>query len=494
MSSQINFLLDQALRYLRSGNLNSAELLLKQIIKAKSNHSEALRLYSVICSQKGEHNQALDLIQKAIAVDKRNGIAYSTQGNILQNLGLTLEAISSHEKAIKLAPAYAEAYSNLGNSLQDLGEINKAIDSYHKAIAIEENNPEFFFNLGNAYWKLDLLEKSRCSYEKAIFLAPAHANSIHSLAHLDLREFNFSQGWRRYEARWNANEDSRPIAIATSKPKWDGSPRDNRLLVWAEQGIGDQILYGSMLRDLKKYPQTKIISVDRKLVSIFKRLFPSFQVIDKNEELPDEFYDEQIPIGSLGQFLRPDIQSFNFPNSKYIPLSERSHLDSRLEKYFGGRINCGISWSSNRAKLGKNKSISLNELDPILKIGSLNFINLQYGDVKNEILTINPQLETPIQIVEEVDLYDDIEGLKSIIDACDIVITTSNTTAHLAGMSGKETLLFLPMGNSRFWYWHDIDGVSLWYPSIRVFKQEKLGDWSAPIQAVKAYLEKRFEI
>jgi tetratricopeptide (TPR) repeat protein len=493
VSSQINFLLDQALRYLRASNLDSAELLLKQIIKAKPNHSEALRLYSVICSLKGENNIALEVIQKAITADKRNGIAYSARGNIQLKLGMTLEAVASYEKAIQLAPGYAEAYSNLGNAFQELGETTKAIELYKKAISIDGGNPEFYCNLGNAYWKCDLILDARKSYENTISLAPSHIEALHNLAHLDLRELNFMEGWLRYESRWRVTED-KPAALNTSKPRWDGLPRDNRLLIWAEQGIGDQILHGSMLRDLEKYPQAKILSVDRKLVSIFKRLFPSFQVIDKNEEFPDEFYDEQIPIGSLGQFLRPDIQSFNFPNSKFLPPSERSHLDSRLEKYFGGKINCGISWKSNRAKLGQNKSISLDELVPILKIGSLNFINLQYGDVKNEILTINPQLETPIQIVEEVDLYDDIEGLKSIIDACDIVITTSNTTAHLAGMSGKETLLFLPMGNSRFWYWHDIDGVSLWYPTIRVFKQEKLGDWSAPIQAVRAYLEKRFEI
>lgn len=448
---------------------------------------------AVVLAQQGKNETALNFIERSIAADKRNGIAYSNQGNIQLNLGMVLEAVASYKKAIQFIPNYAEAYSNLGNALQELGEMPKAIDLYKKAISIDSGNPEFYCNLGNAYWKQEQIEDARECYKNTIALVPSHIEALHNLAHLDLRELNFLEGWPRYESRWSIATE-KPISLNTSKPRWDGIPRNNRLFIWAEQGIGDQILHGTMLRDLEKYPQAKIISVDSKLVSIFKRSFPSFQVIDKNEELPDEFYDEQIPIGSLGQFLRPDIQSFNFPNSKYLPPSERGHLDSRLEKYFGGRINCGISWSSNRAKLGKNKSISLNELDPILKIGSLNFINLQYGDVKNEILTINPQLEAPIKMVEEVDLYDDIEGLKSIIDACDVVITTSNTTAHLAGMSGKETLLFLPMGNSRFWYWHDIDGVSLWYPSIRVFKQEKLGDWSAPIQAVKAYLEKRFEI
>lgn len=494
MNNQVNFLLDQALRYLRGGNLDTAELLLKQIIKSKSNHSEALRLYSVILLQKGENNNALKTIQKSILADKRNGIAYSNQGIIQLSVGMISEAISSYEKAIQLAPNYAEAYSNLGNAFQELGEVSEAIELYKKAISIDGNNPEFFYNLGNAYWKLDLIGQARKSYESTVALAPSHVNALHNLAHLDLREFNFMEGWPRYEARWHALEDVKPVVLNTSKPQWDGLPKNNRLFIWAEQGIGDQILHGSMLRDLEKFPQTKIISVDKKLVSIFQRALPTFQVIDKNEEFPDTLYDEQIPIASLGQFLRPDIKSFNQPELGYFPSLDKSLLDSRLSKYFGGDINCGISWKSNRARLGQNKSISLDELAPILKISSLNFINLQYGDVKDEIITANSQLGTSIQVVEEVDLYEDIVGLQSIIEACDIIITTSNTTAHLAGMSGKETLLFLPIGNSRFWYWHDIDGVSLWYPSIRIFKQEKRGDWSKPIEAVKTYLENRFAI
>lgn len=494
MSIQINFLLEQALRYLRSGNLGSAELLIKQIIKANPNHSEALRLYSVIFYQKGENNTALEIIQKAIIADRRNGVAFSNQGNIQFKLGMILEAVDSYEKAIKLTPDYAEAYSNLGNALQELGEINKAIDLYKKAISLETNNPEFFCNLGNAYWKLDLIDDARRSYANTIALAPSHMNALHNLAHLYLREFNFLEGWPRYEARWYAEEDGRSTPIKTSKPRWDGLPKLNRLFIWGEQGIGDQILHGSLLRDLEKFPQTKIISVDKKLVEMFARWFPTFKVVDKNIEYPEDSYDEHIPLGSLGQYLRPDFESFGSPKPLNMSSKASGNLATHLSSYFGKNINCGISWKSERAKLGQHKSIALDQLSPILKMNNINFINLQYGDIEDEIISTNAQFGGSIQIVEDVDLYQDIESLQCIIDACDIIITTSNTTAHIAGVSGKETLLLLPLGNSRLWYWHDINGVSLWYPSIRVFKQENLGDWSSAIEAVKAYLEKRFEI
>lgn len=492
MSSQINFFLNQALQYLRSGNLSGAELLLRQIIKARPNHSEALRLQSVIYSQKGENNLALETIQRAITGDKRNAIAYSNQGNILLNLGMLTEALASYQKAISLSPNYAEAYSNLGNAFQDLGEVGRAIELYKKAISIDARNPEFFFNLGNACWKSDLMAEARKSYERTVSIVPGHVDALHNLAHLDLHEFNFTEGWHRYEYRWHIAKD-KPTLLNTSKPRWDGLPRNNRLFIWAEQGIGDQILHGSILRDLEKYPQTKIISIDKKLVSIFRRSFPSFRILDKDQQFPEELYDEQLPIGSLGQIFRPSISSFVGRQFPY--LSTNPTLDSGIKTLLApvNKALCGISWKSGRAKLGINKTIPFGELAPIFSLKTTEFINLQYGEVNEEILQTNKIIENPIKILPNIDLYEDIDSLLSAINLCNIVVTSSNSTAHIAGALGKETLLILPIGNAKFWYWHDIDGISLWYPSVRIFKQEIQGDWSAPIQAIKSYLEKKFK-
>ena len=134
------------------------------------------------------------------------------------------------------------------------------------------------------------------------------------------------------------------------------------------------------------------------------------------------------------------------------------------------------------------------DLSEILKLENVEFVNLQYGDISTEVAHVNKALDIKIDSVQDVDLYEDMDGALGLIDAFDIILTTSNSTAHLAGALGKEVLLLLPFSVGRFWYWHDIDGISLWYPSVRVFKQEQQGDWSKPIQAAKAYLENRFGI
>lgn len=494
MSNQLNFFLGQALSYLQNGNLSSAQLLLRQVLKIKADHADAHRLMGVIYAQKGELTKALESVQKSISANKRNGISYSNKGNIELMMGRVEDAMASFQKAIVLAPNYAEAHSNFGNAYQDAGQIDKAIDSYMNAISLDSNNPEFFCNLGNAYWKLDQLGNARKSFERSIELAPGHANALHNLAHLDLLEFNFSKGWARYEARWLISDHDKPIAIDSTKPRWDGLPKEGRLFIWAEQGIGDQILYSSMFNDLERYPQTKIVSVDKRLIPIFQRSFPSMQFVNKDIGIPDEEYDEHIPMGSLGLFLRSSMDSFRGAKSPYLvpKASQVNNLD--LNKLMGGNPQCGLSWRSSRAKLGSNKSIPINLLAPLLSLKGINFVNLQYGDVGNEVSIAKNAFGVNIQIFEDINLFDDIDSLLSILEACNVVVTTSNSTAHLAGALGKETLLFLPRGNSRFWYWHDIDNFSIWYPSIRVFKQEQQGDWAKPIEAAKIYLENRFAI
>jgi hypothetical protein len=210
--------------------------------------------------------------------------------------------------------------------------------------------------------------------------------------------------------------------------------------------------------------------------------------------VPEEDYDEQIPMGSLGRILRSSIESFKGVHFPYLLPKLPQPYDLRLNKSTESNIYCGLSWKSTRPKFGINKSIPILSLAPLLKIKGINFVNLQYGDVGDDIFMAGDKLGSYIQVIDDLNFYDDIDSLICILEACNIVVTASNSTAHLAGALGKETLLLLPYGNSRFWYWHDVENISLWYPSIKIFKQEDEGDWVKPIQAVKTYLEGRFEL
>ena len=150
---------------------------------------------------------------------------------------------------------------------------------------------------------------------------------------------------------------------------------------------------------------------------------------------------------------------------------------------------CGISWMSKNIVLGKVKSLSLIELLPILSIPSVAFINLQYGDTTEELGNILNQYGIEIHTINDIDNFNDLDGLAALINACDFIITSSNVTAHIAGALNKETYLLIPYEDGKIWYWGESENKSLWYPSIEIYRCDINNFWSTPIQKITAKLK-----
>lgn len=492
MSAQLDFLFNQAVQYFQCGNLSGADLLLGQILKNKPSHSEALSLSGVIAARQNNYELALDRMNEALRANKKNGLAHSNMGNILLALNRTHEAIEAYRLAIKIMPTYVEAYGNLGNALQVAKRYSEAIEVYQQAIKIDPNNAEFMVSLGNAYLRTNFINLASTFYDAAIVRDPGYAKAHFFKALVQLQIKKFQEGWREYEWRWASGEfDSLPLS--SKKPVWNGNKFEGSLLIWAEQGLGDQILYASIFGELINFPQKIMISVNRKLLPIYQRSFPHFQILDSNDFIPEESYDYHLPVASLGNFFRTQLVDFKRDSKGYLVPNPDS-INVNKQRSCKKNILCGLSWKSTNEKFGSEKSIPLVDLSEILVLEKLDFINLQYGDTPSDIKAVKDK--TGIEIINpgDINLYDELDSLLSLINDCDIILTTSNSTAHMAGALGKEVLLLLPYSVGAIWYWHDIEGVSLWYPSVRIFKQEKQGDWSAPIEAAKEYLENRFAI
>ena len=120
-----------------------------------------------------------------------------------------------------------------------------------------------------------------------------------------------------------------------------------------------------------------------------------------------------------------------------------------------------------------------------MKLPSINFIDLQYGDTSDERLNLKNEHSVTLSKIDDIDNFNDIDGLASLIDACDFIVTISNVTAHIAGALGKKVFLMVPYEKGRIWYWHDGLKISLWYPTIQIFTQNEIGDWSVPINEIK---------
>jgi tetratricopeptide (TPR) repeat protein len=449
---------------------------------------------SVSLAQQNLNIEALDFINKAIEVNKRQGVAHSTKGNILQNLGRNSEAVISLSRAIQLQPGEAEAYGNLGNVQQDLLNYDSALKSYEAAIARDPGNADFYCNLGNCFVAMKNDQQASIAYFKAIQLDANHADAHYYLSHLRLKNFDFVNGWGDIEWRWKSSSFN-SVSLSTSKKRWAGQKISGTLFVWAEQGIGDQILYSSFLNEVKELTTLLIVSVEEKLLPVMRQSFSGVRFISKLEVLSENDYDYQIPIGSIGQFFIKSAADFQSISRAYLSPNKSLVKKFRESLKLSQKLLCGISWRSSNPILGLKKSMSLAEMSLILDLKDhIEFINLQYGDTELEISNIKKSLDSSLIATCDVDLFRDMEGLLALIDICNVVITTSNSVAHLSGAAGKETLLLLPYSAGKFWYWHDVNGKSLWYPSIKIFRQKNQGDWHFPVTELKKYLEKKIAV
>jgi tetratricopeptide (TPR) repeat protein/ADP-heptose:LPS heptosyltransferase len=439
--------------------INEALILFKKAFEINKNSLEIRRHLATCYAELGDYEAALNLNDSILAIDGNNEFAINGIAYTLSKMRDYENSINWYRRSLQINQKNIHTLSNLAIILAGYNQPTEALELYNRALNIE----------------------------------PGFSEAINNRGHLFLSQMNFLQGWPDYEARFHTKAyDSKPIE--SKKPIWNGDfSLQGPLFIWGEQGVGDQILHSSMLTNLMTLPQKKIVGIQDKLIPLFKRSFPDFEFIDLSQEtVPEERYEAHIPIGSLGQFFKRTTADFS-EQKPYLVDDSLLTAQFRKQLKHSGKILCGLSWKSVNQRVGDDKSIPLTALLPILNNPKLEFINLQYGDVTTEMEAFQKEHQIHIQSLANLDIYNDLDGLASLIQACDLVITGSNSTAHLAGAMGKETFLLLPKHAGKFWYWHTLDKKSLWYPSINIYQQKEQGEWSDPVLEIKKELESRSE-
>ena len=257
-----------------------------------------------------------------------------------------------------------------------------------------------------------------------------------------------------------------------------------RVLIWAEQGVGDEILFSGMFPEIAQVLPHCLIEIDRRLLPLYQRSMPKVTFVPRNEPINEDQFDSHYPAGSLGQHFRRSLADFKPERPSYLVADQTRAQQIRASLCPNGERLVGLSWHSKNLKFGQAKSLTLEQLLPVLQIPGVRFVNLQYGAVADEIASLRANHGIEIAQCDSVDNFSDLDGLAALIEACDLVLTISNTTTHLAGALGKKTLLLLSFGNGLLWYWsNEQAGHSLWYPSVQIVKQTQVANWQEPINA-----------
>ena len=236
-----------------------------------------------------------------------------------------------------------------------------------------------------------------------------------------------------------------------------------------------------------------IIKTDKRLIPLLKRTFGErIKCIDRDEFVDESEYDFHIAMGSLPRYLRPSLNSFEISKKLKLEVDKKRSKELR-DKLIDSRFNklVGISWKSN-SQINSNKSLSLEEFILGIYSPNIRFVCLQYGEVKEEINYVREKHGIEICEVEEVDKFNDIDDLAALISACDEIVSVGNVTVHLSGVLGVNGHILVPI-NSLFYFGLD-DPTSYWYPTLKLFRQKKLGEWSEQLERLKNLISNQVHI
>ena len=469
LSGTISFLTSEAFKYHQEGNLKEAKNIYEQILKHKPNHFDALQLLGILYGQINKKDKAIKLLELALQIKPDDAATLNNYGVILTEVNRTNDSYEVLDKATNIKPDYAEAYSNKGNTLKLLEKYDDAVKAYSKAIQLKPNYAEAYNNRGVIYKELSQMNLALKDLKKAISLKPDYPEANSTMGVTLLLTGNFSKGWEQYEWRWKDLSD--PSVIRSFKqPLWDGkkSLKDKSILLYSEQGLGDTIQFSRYILLIKALGAKVILETHKELLNIVGSIDSNITVILIGQTLPH--FDFQCPLLSLPLKFGTGLKNIPSPN-RYICADKR--IVPKWKKKIGSQKKplVGLAWEGNPLhKNDYNRSILLAELIPHLP-KKYEYIGLQKDIRESNLKT----LKRSSMIDNLIDKNVSMDDTAAIIENLDIVISVDTSVAHLSASMGKPTWILLPFVPD--WRWLLNRNDSPWYKSVKLFRQEKRGNW-----------------
>ena len=464
--------------------LDEAVISYKKSIQLKTDYAAAYNNLADVFKNQGKIEETIVSYKKAIQLNPNYAEAYNNLGIIFRELGELYDSEKSYRKAIKLNPNYSEGYFNLGITLRDLGRLGESENNYKKAIELNSNRAELYNNLGVVLRELGKLDESEQNYKKAIKLKPDYADAYNNNSFTLLLKHDFKKAYDFSEWRWKTKHKIGE-KFNTSKPLWKGES-GKRILIWKEQGIGDEIIFCSMLSELKAKSEKLIVHCDKRLIPLFKRSLSKDIIFEGSKNnINEKDYDVHIPMGSVSKYFRENLKSFSVTSKGYLKADKDRTLKIRNKLLKDKKQTLiGISWyTKSRIQMASFRNIFLNDLVSVLKNNDTKIVSLQYDHKSDEIEDLKKNNGIEINLLPEVDNRNDLDGLASLISACDLVVSIDNFTVHLAGSLGVKTKILLPYTMDARW---GFEGEkSYLYKSVKLYRQTELGDWKKVLKKLE---------
>jgi len=492
-----------------AGNLDGAEKHYRLVLSRDGNHPDALHLLGVIARERGNRGAALELIDRAIAIEENKAEYHANRGLTLAELRRFDEAVAAYQRSIALDPAAAQTHNNLGSAFIEMGRIDEAVACLEVALKLNPDYAKAEHNLGNAYLKTGRLEQAVPRYRRTLELSPdwrepsnnlgyalcrlgrfAEAEDVHrqavrwrpdcALSHFNygvslLRRGEMEQGWEEHE--WRLQVPELGMRGARIKmPRWDGGELGGKsLLLCAEQGLGDTIQFVRYVPLVAQRGGRITVAVQPELLSLVRCVPGAQRWVAAAGKLPE--CDAYCLLPSLPGVMRTNLT--NIPADVPYISADTALRKKWLARAPEGRLKVGLVWAGQpRLHIDRERSLPLEQLAPLARSGAW-FVSLQKGEAARQ------AAGSVFPIADWTDELKDFSDTAALVDNLDLVVTVDTAVAHLAGAMGKPVWVLLPFVPD--WRWMLERSDSPWYPTMRLFRQEKLGDWETPVsQAARA--------
>ena len=422
----------------------------------------------------------------------RIGLDHDPQSAALRtSLGLALfeiedleAAFVECERATGNANGLGEAWHNLGYVLLHLDRAQEAISCFERALAAGIRSPATATCRGHALRQLGRIAEAIDVYDAVLKKDPRFEDAIVNRACAHLLFGRYQQGWRDYA--WRFGEPG-PAPRGFPFRPWCGEPLAGKsILIYAEQGIGDEIMFASCLPDVLTSASRCVIECNSRLAGLYARAFPEAvvrggQKTDAHDWVYDiDAVDFQAPIGDLPRYLRPNLGSFS-RHCAYLAAEDAAiaRWESRLRELGTGPY-VGFCWRGGSVRThARARSVSLSTLAPALSASPARLVSLQRGAIDADERRILQRLNAFLPAEAELD---DIEDLAALVTALDLVVCIDSTVTHLAGALGRNAWVLLPFCPD--WRYGMQGDAMPWYPTVTLLRQPSPSVWGPVIDAL----------
>lgn len=474
---------NRGVAFQEQGDMGAAETSYRNALASNPGHPESWINLGTVLKDSGNLNDAEACYARALQLQPRHALAWYNLG-VLQSAAMRFhEAIGSFRRALDIQPHYPSAAFNMAVACRSAGALESASDWFRHVLKMQPRHEGAMHNLGAVLYELGRFDEAETCFRTLLEASPDNPELNYNMALIALARGDYARGWSAYEWRWQGAESSRRHRRNFTAPQWQGEGIAGKtILLHAEQGLGDTLQFVRYAHLVADMGARVVLECQAPLGRLLHSMRGVSLVVRRGDPLPA--FDMHCPLMSLPLAFATRIDTVPARIPYLAP--DPAHVGQWkqiLGNAAGRRV--GLVWAGNprrfsdqQSQVDRRRSLSLQQLDPLVRCQGVEYVSLQLGDAAAEVRN-HPEWSVMKDVTRDIG---DFEDTAAIVANLDLVISVDTSVAHLAAAMGKPVWLL-----SRFdacWRWMRGREDSPWYPGMRIFRQNRPGEWGDVIERV----------